>query len=100
MAQYPMSPHHSRMLLIDSNYEESASLKEATLTEMIWTKMRKLVTSDTQKSLDKQEKLRQKKLKEMARVAHAKLSNPSSDALTIAYALQSFELAGNPVEFC
>lgn len=55
---------------------------------------------DTQKVLDKEEKRRQNKLKEMAKVAHAKISNPSSDGLTIAYALQSFELAKDPMEFC
>ncbi|KAK9282108.1 hypothetical protein L1049_005020 [Liquidambar formosana] len=62
--------------------------------------MRNLILSTAEKILDKQEKLRKKKLKETAKVSRAKFSNPSSDALTVAYALQCFELSGNPVEFC
>lgn len=41
-------------------------------------------------------KLQWKKLKE----ARTRFFNPSSDALTIAYALQMFELSENQIEFC
>ncbi|KAI3872488.1 hypothetical protein MKW98_015834 [Papaver atlanticum] len=57
-------------------------------------------TKNSKKDLDKQEKLKQKQLKQAAKDARTKFCNPSSDALTIAYALQLFELAQNPYEFC
>ncbi|XP_043708832.1 ATP-dependent RNA helicase DEAH13-like [Telopea speciosissima] len=128
MAKYPMSPRHSRMLLtviqimkkvqsypranlvfaytvaaaaalslsnpfimqFEGSHNNSADLDRDDKTD----------TVDTPKILDKEEKLRQKKLKEITKLARAKFCNPSSDALTIAYALQSFEHAGNPTEFC
>ena len=46
------------------------------------------------------ERKRQKKLKAVVREAQEKFSNPSSDALTIARALQFFELSEDPMEFC
>jgi ATP-dependent RNA helicase DHX37/DHR1 len=50
---------------------------------------------------DQQERKKQKKkLEAMVRDSHAKFTNPSSDALTIAHALQLFELSENTVEFC
>ncbi|KAJ4969028.1 hypothetical protein NE237_015729 [Protea cynaroides] len=128
MAKYPMSPRHSRMLLTvihilkevrscpRSNlvfaYAVAAAAALSLSSPFIMhfegshnnsvdlDRDDKTGNVDTPKILDKEEKLRQKKLKEMAKVARAKFCNPSSDALTIAYALQSFELAENAIEFC
>ncbi|CAN1235831.1 ATP-dependent RNA helicase DEAH13 [Linum perenne] len=128
MACYPMSPRHSRMLLTVintmrkvKNYDRAnlvlahAVAAAAALsvsnpfqfqfgTEHIDTN----VTDQDSKSGDlegdrnmtKEEKRRKKELKETAKASRAKFSNPSSDALTIAYALKSFELSETPTEFC
>ncbi|XP_010252060.1 PREDICTED: ATP-dependent RNA helicase DEAH13 [Nelumbo nucifera] len=128
MAHYPMSPRHSRMLLtviqIMSKVQSYAranlvlgyavaaaaalSLSNPFIMQFEGSQGNKADlnqdeksdTADGQKIPDKQEKLRQKRMKEIAKLARAKFSNPSSDALTIAYALQLFELTGNPAEFC
>ncbi|KAK1281122.1 putative pre-mRNA-splicing factor ATP-dependent RNA helicase [Acorus gramineus] len=134
MAQYPMSPRHSRMLLTviqimkkQQGYDRAnlvlgytvaaaAALSfpnpfimhfegshGKTIDQDREDKVESLAhKSDVahEKTLDHEEKLRKKKLRETARVARAKFCNPSSDALTIAYALQLFELAKNPVDFC
>ncbi|RRT37406.1 hypothetical protein B296_00058207 [Ensete ventricosum] len=123
MAQYPMSPRHSRMLLTiikimrnQKGYARAnlvlgnAVAAAAALSfpnpfiiqfqgnQRTNNDMDRGETLDTKK--DKEEKQRQKKLKAMAREAHARFCNPSSDALTIAYALWLFELEANPVIFC
>ncbi|XAR61369.1 RNA helicase [Bertholletia excelsa] len=128
MALYPMSPRHSRMLLtviqimrkvksyqranlvlgyavasaaalslsnpfimqFESSHADTDGLKQDEESGLV----------DGNKGTDKEEKLKRKKLKESAKVSRAKFSNPSSDALTIAYALQCFELSGGPVKFC
>ena len=55
---------------------------------------------DSEKVLDQQEKSRRKKLRETAKVAREKFRVMTSDALTIAYALQCFEHSQRPAEFC
>lgn len=55
---------------------------------------------ENNKVLDKEEKLKRKKLKEAAKTYREKFSNPCSDALSVAYALQCFELAESPMDFC
>ncbi|XP_021656062.2 ATP-dependent RNA helicase DEAH13 isoform X2 [Hevea brasiliensis] len=128
MANFPMSPRHSRMLLTViqimrkvKNYARAnlvlgyavaaaaaLSLTNPFLMEFVGSHdnsngLEQDGISDSlgnEINLDKQEKLRRKKLKEMAKLSRAKFSNPTSDAMTIAYALQCFELSNNPVEFC
>ncbi|CAL5423435.1 unnamed protein product [Camellia sinensis] len=127
MAQYPMSPRHSRMLLtviqimgkvkiygranlvLGYALAAAAALSlsnpfvmqfEGSHTDTDGLKRDESGSIDSKKSTDKEAKLRKKKLKESAKVSRAKFSNLSSDALTIAYALQCFELSGNSVEFC
>jgi ATP-dependent RNA helicase DHX37/DHR1 len=129
MARFPMSPRHSRMLLtviqtmrmVKSYARANLVLGYAVAAAAALSLSNPFVmefegrdtnkddleqdeksgTLDSEKKvIDKQEKLRRKKLKEIAKVSRAKFSNPSSDALTIAYALQCFELSGSPVEFC
>ncbi|KAF2304723.1 hypothetical protein GH714_037713 [Hevea brasiliensis] len=128
MAHFPMSPRHSRMLLTViqimrkvKNYARAnlvlgyavaaaaaLSLTNPFLMEFVGSHdnsngLEQDGISDSlgnEINLDKQEKLRRKKLKEMAKLSRAKFSNPTSDAMTIAYALQCFELSNNPVEFC
>ncbi|KAF4403441.1 hypothetical protein G4B88_008087 [Cannabis sativa] len=129
MARYPMSPRHSRMLLTviqiikkkksDSRpnlvlayavaaaaalslsnpfvlqFEESRTNKNDLEQEPSFD------ASENNKITDnKQEKLRKKKLKEACKLSREKFSNPSSDAMSVAYALQCFELAESPTEFC
>ncbi|KAI9174131.1 hypothetical protein LWI28_012431 [Acer negundo] len=57
-------------------------------------------TLDGENIMKKKEKLRKKKLKEVAKLSLAQFSNPSSDALILAYILQCFKLSESPVEFC
>ncbi|KAF5184648.1 Atp-dependent rna helicase deah13 [Thalictrum thalictroides] len=128
MARFPMSPRHSRMLLtvikimmnmqgyaranLVFGYAVAAAAALSLSNPFIiqfegnqgdkdgFDQNEKSDTLDRQTNVDKQEKLKQKKLKEVGKVARAKFRNPSSDALSIAYALQLFELAERPVEFC
>ncbi|XP_072983257.1 ATP-dependent RNA helicase DEAH13 isoform X1 [Typha latifolia] len=125
MAQYPMSPRHSRMLLTviqimkhQQGYSRSnlvlgyaiaaasaLSFSSPLLVQFgkeheINDQMDQEEKLDVDNLKDLQEKNRQKKIKAMAREARTRFRNPSSDALTIAYALQLFELAENSVEFC
>ncbi|CAN4111471.1 unnamed protein product [Withania somnifera] len=128
MAQYPMSPRHSRMLLtviqimqkvndysrantvlayavaaaaalslsnpflmeFEGKYKDLDSLKQD----------EKPGSAESERDLGKEERKRIKKLKEAARLSRAKFSNPTSDVLTVAYALQCFELSDKPLEFC
>ncbi|KAK4755005.1 hypothetical protein SAY87_008762 [Trapa incisa] len=130
MAHYPMSPRHSRMLLtviqimrkvgsypranfvlgfavaaaaalslsnpflrqIDDSQTEGCGLNRLGESSQIETGMETV--------MDKQEKIRRKKLKETAKLSRAKFRNPTSDALTVAYALQCFELSKSQVDFC
>lgn len=128
MAQYPMSPRHSRMLLtviqimqkvkdysrantvlayavaaaaalslsnpflmeFEGKYKDLDGLKQD----------EKPGSAESERDLGKEERMRIKKLKETARVSRAKFSNPTSDVLTVAYALQCFELSAKPLDFC
>ncbi|CAI9774296.1 unnamed protein product [Fraxinus pennsylvanica] len=122
MARYPMSPRHSRMLLtviqimqkvkdyaranlvlgyaVAAAAALSLSNPFIMLFEVSHNDTDDLKQDWSEKTPDKKEKLRKKKLKETAKLSRAKFSNPTSDALTIAYALQCFELSENPLEFC
>nr|XP_004231211.1 ATP-dependent RNA helicase DEAH13 isoform X1 [Solanum lycopersicum]XP_010326955.1 ATP-dependent RNA helicase DEAH13 isoform X1 [Solanum lycopersicum] len=127
MAQYPMSPRHSRMLLTVIQimqkmkdysrantvlaYAAAAaaalSLSNPFLMEFEGKNKdldglkqdEKPGSAETERYLGKEERMRIKKLKETARVSRAKFSNPTSDVLSVAYALQCFELSGQPLEF-
>ncbi|XVF22158.1 hypothetical protein REPUB_Repub12eG0149600 [Reevesia pubescens] len=128
MAHYPMSPRHSRMLLTViqimrrvQNYARAnlvlgyavAAAAVLSSTSPFVMQFEESYTQtdeskrdvgsdclDSEKVLDKKEKSRKKKLREMAKMSRAKFSNPSSDTLTVAYALQCFELSKCQVEFC
>ncbi|XP_062234240.1 ATP-dependent RNA helicase DEAH13-like [Phragmites australis] len=122
MAQYPMSPRHSRLLLTvikilksqrgvaRSNFILGYAAAVASALSFTNPFLKQLEECDTNgeskehntdpKVYDPQERERQKKLKVMVREAQEIFSNPSSDALTVARALQLFELSENPVEFC
>ncbi|KAL9434633.1 hypothetical protein AB3S75_029310 [Citrus x aurantiifolia] len=129
MAHYPMSPRHSRMLLtviqtlkVKSYAHARANLVlgygvaaaaalsvsnpfvlqlEGTQTNSNDSELEERVNAlDSEDPMCRQEKLGKRKLKEVAKLSHAKFSNPTSDVLTVAYALQCFELSKSPVEFC
>lgn len=128
MARYPMSPRHSRMLLTviqimrkkksDARphlvlaYAVAAAAALSLSNPFVRQFENSLASRDENqqnegvdslernKNLDKEEKSRRKKLKEIAKTSRERFSNPSSDALSTAYALQCFELAKSPAEFC
>uniref|UniRef100_A0ACD6A7N0 Uncharacterized protein n=4 Tax=Avena sativa TaxID=4498 RepID=A0ACD6A7N0_AVESA len=120
MAQYPMSPRHSRLLLTIIEILKSqqgfarpnlilgyAAAAASALSSANPFLMQNEYSGDPKEhnpdsgDEGQQERKRQKKkLKAMVRDSHAKFINPSSDALTIAHALRLFELSENTVEFC
>lgn len=124
MAPYPMSPRHSRMLLtaiqIMKNVKSYARLTKkkkdhgranlvlayavaAAAALSLSNPFMQFEGDQDGKSAtvdEKQEKLRKKNQKDKAKLSRARFCNPSSDALTVAYALQCFELSRNPSEFC
>ncbi|PQQ18686.1 ATP-dependent RNA helicase DEAH13 [Prunus yedoensis var. nudiflora] len=128
MADFPMSPRHSRMLLTViqvMSKEKSYSRANLVLAYAVAAAaalslsnpfVRQFEDSHTKSQdldedgnssgtvnievIDKQEKLRRKKLKETVKMFREKFSNPSSDPLSVAYALQCYELSESPVEFC
>ncbi|KAM0954422.1 putative RNA helicase [Dioscorea sansibarensis] len=129
MGQYPMSPRHSRMLLtfveimrsqpgysradlllayavavaaalsvsnpFIMQYEVVSDTSDAKHQEE-----KKHEKPDTEKMKEKTEKQVRKKEKAAARDARSRFCNPSSDALTVAHALQLFELADDRISFC
>lgn len=128
MAHYPMNPRHSRMLLtviqtmqkvkdksrasIVLGYAVAAAAALSLSNPFImqfeghhndtdyFKHAEKDGSVESENMSDKEEKARRKKLKEIAKASHEKFCNPTSDALTVAHALQCFELSENPVEFC
>ncbi|CAL5055776.1 unnamed protein product [Urochloa decumbens] len=122
MAQYPMSPRHSRLLLTlikilksqqgfaSSNFILGYAAAAASALSFTNPFLKQLDECDNNgepeehntnpEANDPCERKRRKKHNAMVREAQEKFSNPSSDALTIARALQFFELSENPVEFC
>ncbi|XP_031287985.1 ATP-dependent RNA helicase DEAH13 isoform X2 [Pistacia vera] len=127
MAHYPMSPRHSRMLLtliqimkakgcaranLVLGYAAAAaaalSLSNPFVMQLEGSQNNRDDLNlnegsnilESENIIHKREKMRKKKLKEVAKVSREKFSNPTSDALTVSYALQCFELSKSPVEFC
>lgn len=127
MALYPLSPRHSRMLLtvikltrsehkckrpnllLAYSVAAAAALSVSNPFMMHFEgndsngnseMFEKSSMVDSEKVIDKEEKSRRKKLKETAKVARKKFRIITSDALTIAYALQCFEHSQRPTEFC
>ncbi|XP_068656047.1 ATP-dependent RNA helicase DEAH13 [Aristolochia californica] len=138
MAKFPMSPHHSRMLLtvfqmmrrkrnyaranlvlgyaigvsaalsfsnpfimrIGGSQQYKDGIGQDGMNNEFLGELGRDVTVDSGRVHDFEEKLKQKKLKEAAKKARENFRNSSSDALTVAYALQLFELSENQEEFC
>ncbi|KAI3506137.1 hypothetical protein L1887_28493 [Cichorium endivia] len=109
MSHYPMSPRHSRMLLtviqILNNGRGSARrnliLAYALASAAALSLSNPFVTQfDNSENTEEKQKQKKKKLKEAAKTSRAKFSNPTSDALTVAYALQCFEQSENRARFC
>ncbi|KAF7085764.1 hypothetical protein CFC21_089157, partial [Triticum aestivum] len=119
MAQYPMSPRHSRLLLTIIKMLKSQEgcarsnlilgYATAAASALSYTNPFQ-VQGNTDRETnedgpdpehkDRHERKSQKKLKAMVREARKDFSIPSSDALTISHALRSFECSKNRVEFC
>ncbi|XP_020591882.1 ATP-dependent RNA helicase DEAH13 [Phalaenopsis equestris] len=114
MAQFPMSPRHSRMILTVIHILAKNSIFSRPNLLLAYAAASAAALSfpnpflmqldnhgdGDHKALDHEEKLRKKKLKSMAKASRARFHNPTSDSLTIAYALQSFDLAENTFDFC
>uniref|UniRef100_A0A0A9FRX4 RNA helicase n=1 Tax=Arundo donax TaxID=35708 RepID=A0A0A9FRX4_ARUDO len=122
MAQYPMSPRHSRLLLTvikilksqqgfaRSNFILGYAAAAASALNFTNPFRKQLDEYDANGELkennsdpevnDPQERKRQKKINAMVREMQENFCNHSSDALTIAHALQLFELSENREEFC
>ncbi|WVZ85284.1 hypothetical protein U9M48_032231 [Paspalum notatum var. saurae] len=119
MAQYPMNPRHSRLLLtiikilkshrgftrpnfilgFASAAASALSFPNPFLMQNEFSGESKDHNPDSDE--DQQERKRKKKkLKAMVRDSRAQFINPSGDALTVAHALRLFELSENTVEFC
>lgn len=120
MARYPLNPRHSRMLLtviqimqnkkchgranLVLGYAVAAaaalSLQNPFNEKGEHGQDENSGTTEKEKTRDKEDKLRRKRFKEKVKSSLASFSNPTSDALTTACALQCFELSGDPLEFC
>ncbi|CAA0828231.1 RNA helicase family protein [Striga hermonthica] len=122
MARYPMSPRHSRMLLtvIEIIHKLKGCARPnlvlayavAVAAALSLTNPFIMHLGENQNDTEdpnhneksgpdrEQKSLKKKKLKHIARASREKFSNPTSDALTVAYALQCFELSGSQTEFC
>ncbi|KAK6939099.1 LOW QUALITY PROTEIN: Helicase-associated domain, partial [Dillenia turbinata] len=121
MAQYPMSPRHSRMLLtviqimrrvkiLGYAVAAAAALSlpnpfvfqfegNSTKTDG-FERNEKSGAIDGSELTEKLQKLGRKELKDIAKASRGRFSNPSSDALTIAYAFQCFENSDFQAKFC
>ncbi|XP_022034335.2 ATP-dependent RNA helicase DEAH13 isoform X1 [Helianthus annuus] len=112
MSHYPMSPRHSRMLITviqilkngngfaRKNLILGYALAAASALSLSNPFVMQFEGDQSEDVTTKDEKLKKRKLKEKSKTALVRFSNPTSDALTIAYALQCFELSENRVEFC
>lgn len=112
MAQYPMSPRHSRMVLTAIQCMKSMKgSKRANLVlgyavaaaaALSFPNPFNMDFRKDQENIDvqNQEKLSKKKQKTMVKDIRDRFCNPSSDAITISFALHLFEVSKNPVEFC
>lgn len=127
MARYPMGPRHSRMLLtviqIMQKFENfpranlvlayavaaAAALSSSNPFLRLFednneaddkNHAEEAGSEGSQKVRDKEEKSRKKQLKQSAKASREKFSSPTSDALTVAFALQRFDLSRNSTQFC
>ncbi|KAJ4849110.1 hypothetical protein Tsubulata_027768 [Turnera subulata] len=125
MACYPMSPRHSRMLL--TVIQIMSEVKNLVRTSLVLGYavavaaalslsnpfLMQIEGNSSGSGLDQDQDDRfgsvgddtildkkEKSLKAQARISQSKFSNPSSDALTVAFALQCFECSKTPKEFC
>ncbi|CAH8359746.1 unnamed protein product [Eruca vesicaria subsp. sativa] len=119
MSDYPMSPRHSRTLLTviqmlkeAQNYSRAnlvlgyavaavAALSVQNPLIMQFERESKNESEDAAGKTDKEDdKLRRKDRKDKIKATRDRFSNLSSDALTVAYVLQSFEVSENDLGFC
>ncbi|KAI3705239.1 hypothetical protein L1987_75473 [Smallanthus sonchifolius] len=112
MSHYPMSPRHSRMLItviqILKNGNGSArknlilgyALAAAAALSLSNPFVMQFEGDQSENVISDDDKHKKRKLREKSKMSLAKFSNPTSDALTVAYALQCFDLSENRVEFC
>ncbi|KAI4374508.1 hypothetical protein MLD38_012494 [Melastoma candidum] len=124
MARYPMSPRHSRMLLtvcqimrgVDGYARANLVLGYAVAAAASLSFPNPFILQfeginqenrnsevpkhyDLQNKLD-EENLKKRKLKEAIKASRGKFHNPSSDALSIAFALKCFEQSENQLAYC
>ncbi|KAK8941228.1 putative pre-mRNA-splicing factor ATP-dependent RNA helicase [Platanthera zijinensis] len=116
MAHYPMSPRHSCMII--TTIQNLKNQRGFARTNLVlgyavaaaaalsfpnpflaqFEGIQELENHGDEKAQEKPES--KKKMKATAKESRARFCNARSDALTIAYALQLFELADSPFEFC
>ncbi|KAK1428153.1 hypothetical protein QVD17_16981 [Tagetes erecta] len=117
MSHYPMSPRHSRMLItviqilkngkgpsrknIVLGYALAAAAALSLSNPFVMQFEGGSADVDrSENAVKEDEKHKKKKLKNISKMARARFVNPTSDALTVAYALQCFELSENQANFC
>ncbi|KAL2895863.1 ATP-dependent RNA helicase DEAH13 [Bienertia sinuspersici] len=123
MAQYPMSPRHSRLLLVaiqitkkEMDIRQNLVLGYAVAVAAALSSSNPFIfqfdiqtnsedtaqedKSGSQKIKEQQAKLMKKEMKKSTKLSRRKFSNLKSDALTVAYALQGFEQSKDPSQFC
>ncbi|XP_033140164.1 ATP-dependent RNA helicase DEAH13 isoform X1 [Brassica rapa] len=112
MSNYPMSPRHSRMLLtVIQMLKEATNYSRANLVLAYAVAAAAALSlenplimqfgEEKQNEDHEDDKQRKKDRKDKIKAARDRFSNPSSDALTVAYVLHSYEVAEDgPGLFC
>lgn len=122
MAQYPMSPRHSRLLLLAiqtmkkeiSHVRPNLVLGHAAAVAAALSLSNPFEFDSNQRKIEgteqneengshgsqKNHKSMKKQMKESSKLSRGKFFNLRSDALTVAYALQCFELSEDASKFC
>ncbi|KAF8052722.1 hypothetical protein N665_1515s0009 [Sinapis alba] len=111
MSHYPMSPRHSRMLLtVIQMMKEARDYSRANLVLgyavaavaalSLPNPLIMQFEGENKNEYEEDDKQRKKNRKDKIKAARDRFSNPSSDALTVAYVLHSYEVAENGLAFC
>ncbi|EPS69548.1 hypothetical protein M569_05217, partial [Genlisea aurea] len=104
MTRFPMSPRHSKMLLTVIRIVKKGSgdvRPNLVLAYAVAAASSLSLNNPFQMHFEKDDaEDDKKKLRQRAKTCRQKFFNPTSDALSAAFALSCFELSENPTEFC